>query len=201
MKRLIPFLALSLLALPGLRGAELTTAEIARADAHLAASSAAFLASIDGLSDAQLNFKTDPNRWSVAEVGEHVASAEDFIMGIVTGQVMPGPARTKEADVAAIDEMVLTVIPDRSSKVRAPEPLIPGNRFGSASASREHFVSARANTVAFLHKTQGLRDHAADSPLGVQLDGYQWILFISAHTVRHTKQIDEVKAHPDFPKG
>jgi len=39
-----------------------------------------------------------------------------------------------------------------------------------------------------------------DSPLGKQLDAYQWVLFIAAHSERHTKQIDEVKADPHFPK-
>jgi hypothetical protein len=36
--------------------------------------------------------------------------------------------------------------------------------------------------------------------VGKKLDGYEWVLFISAHSERHTKQIDEVKADPTFPK-
>ena len=32
------------------------------------------------------------------------------------------------------------------------------------------------------------------------LDAYQWILRISAHSESHTKQIEEVKADPSFPK-
>ncbi|MCA1582654.1 MAG: hypothetical protein LC796_14940 [Acidobacteria bacterium] len=43
------------------------------------------------------------------------------------------------------------------------------------------------------------RDYAADSPLGKKLDGYEWILFISAHSRRHTQQMLEVKADPNFP--
>ena len=30
--------------------------------------------------------------------------------------------------------------------------------------------------------------------------GYQWVLFIGAHSQRHTLQIYEVKASPNFPK-
>jgi len=33
------------------------------------------------------------------------------------------------------------------------------------------------------------------------LDGYQWILLISGHERRHTLQILEVKADPNFPKN
>jgi len=40
-----------------------------------------------------------------------------------------------------------------------------------------------------------------DSPLGKKMDAYQWILFIAAHSERHTKQLLEVKADPNFPKS
>ena len=43
--------------------------------------------------------------------------------------------------------------------------------------------------------------HAAESPLGKNLDPYQWLLFIAAHSERHTKQMLEVKADPNFPKS
>jgi hypothetical protein len=45
-----------------------------------------------------------------------------------------------------------------------------------------------------------LREHVTDSPLGQPLDAYQWLLFISAHSERHTKQILEVRGDPNFPK-
>ena len=47
--------------------------------------------------------------------------------------------------------------------------------------------------------TPDLRAHVADSPMG-QLDAYEWLLLIGAHSKRHTEQIDEVKADPNFPK-
>jgi len=37
-------------------------------------------------------------------------------------------------------------------------------------------------------------------PMGKNLDGYEFILFIAGHSERHTKQIAEVKADPNFPK-
>jgi len=46
-----------------------------------------------------------------------------------------------------------------------------------------------------------LREHVADSPLGQPLDAYEWLLFNGAHSERHTKQILEVKADPNFPKN
>ena len=39
-----------------------------------------------------------------------------------------------------------------------------------------------------------------DSPAAKDLDGIQWVLFIAAHSERHTAQMLEVKADPNFPK-
>jgi hypothetical protein len=38
-----------------------------------------------------------------------------------------------------------------------------------------------------------------DHPVLGPLDGYEWILAAAAHSERHTKQILEVKADPNFP--
>jgi hypothetical protein len=154
-----------------------------------------------GLSEAQWNFKPAPDRWSVAEVTEHIAAAESLLLhGMVEGQVMKAPPRPAGEDVKAIDQMVITMIPDRSQKKQAPDQLKPTNRFGSPQASLAAFTANRKQTEDFLKSHDDLRAHAADSPLGKKLDGYEWILFIAAHSERHTKQILEVKADPNFPK-
>jgi hypothetical protein len=152
-----------------------------------------------GLSPAQWNFKAAPDKWSIAEVTEHIAAAEDYVRGMVVEKVMVAPARPAGEDVVAIDEMVMQMIPDRSHKAQAPEPLKPSNRFGSPEGSLKHFVEARTTTEDFLTKTPDLRAHAIDSPIGKKLDAYEWVLFIAAHSDRHTKQILEVKADPNFP--
>jgi len=153
-----------------------------------------------GLSAAQWNFKTAPDKWSIAEVTEHIAAAEDYLRGMVVEKVMVGPARPAGENVAEIDEMILKMIPDRSHPAQAPEPLKPTNRFGSPEASLKHFMETRATTEDFLNKTSELREHAIDSPFGKKLDGYEWVLFIAGHSDRHTKQILEVKSNPGFPK-
>ena len=45
-----------------------------------------------------------------------------------------------------------------------------------------------------------LRDHFFDHPVLGPMDGYQWLLLIATHSARHTAQIEEVKADPNFPK-
>jgi uncharacterized damage-inducible protein DinB len=199
MKKLISLLGLSALLLTGLFAQ--TAEDRAKAVAYLQKTEAGVIDAAKGLSPAQLNFKPAPERWSVAEVLEHIASAEDFLMGMVHEKVMTSPARPEGEDVAAIDALVLTAVPDRTQKIQAPEPLKPTNRYGSPKDSLAHFEASRAQTIAFLTESKDLRDHAMDSPLGKKMDGYQWILFVAAHSERHTKQMLEVKADPNFPKS
>ena len=154
---------------------------------------------VKGLSEAQFNFKAGPDRWSVAQVLEHIAAAEDLMRGMIETQVLKAPA-APDRDVKKIDAMVLAGVPDRSHKFQAPEPLKPTNRFGTPAETLKHFQESRKKTEDLLKNTPDLRDHATDSPMGQKLDGYEWILFVAAHSDRHTKQILEVKADPNFPK-
>jgi uncharacterized damage-inducible protein DinB len=199
MKQLLIALWLIAWASPFLHAQNLSPQEIRKAVNYLEKTRADVLAATKGLTDAQWNYRPGPDRWSVAEVTEHIAASEDFLMNTIREKVMNAPGRTEPEDVKALDELVLQKIPDRTAKAQAPEPLRPNNRFGSPKASLTHFKESRAKTIAFLKKTTDLRLHAADSPLGKKLDGYEWVLFIAAHSERHTKQIAEVKADPAFP--
>jgi len=178
---------------------ELTQAEKDKALQYLETTKKGVLEATKGLSEAQWNFKPAPDRWSAAQVMEHIATAEDFIRGMLKEKIMMAPAGEPGRDVKKTDEGVLAMVPDRTTKLQAPEPLVPTNRFGSPEASVKHFVDSRATTADFLKSTTGLRDHVADSPMG-KLDGYEFVLLIAAHSERHTKQINEVKADPNFPK-
>jgi hypothetical protein len=200
MKRFLCSFLLTLLTIPALLAQDLTREEINTAIKYLEKTRADVVAATQGLSDAQWHFKPATNRWSVAEVIEHIAASEDFLMEMIKTNVMRAPARTQAEDLKAIDGMILNRVPDRTAKVQAPEPLQPNNRFGSPRETMKHFRDSRARTIAFLRKTKDLRQHAVDSPFGKQLDGYQWLLFIAAHSERHTKQLIEVKADPNYPK-
>jgi hypothetical protein len=178
---------------------QLTQADKDHAMQYLETTKKNVLEATKGLSDAQWNYKPAPDRWSVAQVMEHIAAAEDFLLILDKDKVMVAPSGDPGRDVQKIDAAVLLMVPDRTTKLQAPEPLVPTNRFSTPDGSIKHFETSRATTEEFLKTTPGLRDHVMDSPMG-KLDGYEFILLIAAHSERHTKQINEVKADPNFPK-
>jgi hypothetical protein len=181
------------------RAQELSKAEVDKAQQYFESTKKNIQEATRGLSDAQWNFKPAPDRWSVAEVMEHVAAAEDLLRGMVQQQLMKAPPEPGR-DFKKNDDAVMTMVPDRTHKAQAPEPLLPRNRFGSPDGSLRHFLESRTATEEYLKSASGLRDHVMDSQLGMKLDGYEFMLLIAAHSERHTKQILEVKADSSFPK-
>jgi hypothetical protein len=161
-----------------------------------------FLKSIAGLSQKQWIFKSAPDRWSVAEVAEHITVAESTIMSLVQKRLMSSPAAPeKREQVKGKDQMILERMPDRSHKAQAPEILRPTGRWATEGDLVKAFNESRAANMEYIRTTNDdLRDHFFDHPVFGSLDGYQWLLLLSAHSARHTAQIEEVKADPNFPK-
>src|SRR4051794_24257766 len=135
MKQLLFAWCLFALLGPVLRAQSLSAEDRTEGLNYLNKTRAQFLAATKGLSEAQWNFKQAPDRWSVAEVAEHIAAAEDFLRDMIQDKVMKAPAPTEAVDVHQVDQWILKTIPDRSKKAQAPEPLRPNNRFGSPKKS------------------------------------------------------------------
>jgi uncharacterized damage-inducible protein DinB len=160
-----------------------------------------FLKSIAGLSQKQWTFKPGPDRWSVAEVAEHITVSESTIFSLVQKTMQSPAAPEKRELVKGKDQLILQRMPDRSHKAQAPEMLRPTGRWATEADLTKAFEDSRKANMDYIRTTNDdLRDHFFDHPVFGPLDGYQWLLLISAHSARHTEQIEEVKADPNFPK-
>ena len=198
MKRTAILLFSLLIAASAFAGEPLTDADREKLVAHLDKTSSAFLASVEGLTEAQWNYRAAEGRWTIAEVAEHIAAGEKMMVGM-TADAIKQPAAADVLADARKDDMILSRIPDRGTKFKAPEPLIPTNRFQTPTAAVEAFKSERAAALKLARTGGDLRAFALKGPVG-NLDAYGWLLFTSAHSERHTKQIEEVKADAGFPR-
>lgn len=198
MKRVAIFVAILLITLTAFAGEPATDNQ--KIVQELQRTEAKFLASIEGLSEEQWNFKPAPERWSIAECAEHIAAAEPMVRGMIAQAIAKeAPAEMRTAGMQK-DEMLLKGLVDRSQKFKAPEPLIPTNRFGSPAEAVAAFAKERAETIKLAADAPDLRTHGDNHFLFGPLDGYGWFLFTSGHVERHTLQIEEVKTSPDYPK-
>jgi hypothetical protein len=188
---------------PAAEAKTLTKEERDKAVDYLKQTQKDFLAATDGLSDAQWKFKAAPDRWSIAETAEHIAVTEQTIWELVSGKIMKSPATPeKAAEVKGKDELILTKVPDRSRKAQAPEQLKPTGRWATRAALVKDFEGKRTEEIAYLMETkEDLRNHFGEHPAFKTMDAYQWLIFNGAHCKRHTAQILEVKADPNYPKS
>ena len=182
---------------------ELTKAERDRAIKYLKDTEKILKKETKGLNEAQWTFKASAESWSVKDCLEHLALTEDLIHQMLNERLMKSPAAPEKFTPAVAkekDDWVLKAIPDRSSKFQAPEPIRPSGKWATTDEMWKHFAAARKVTIQQAKSEDGLRVHFMDHPLKKELDGYSWLLLIAAHTERHTKQIQEVKANANFPK-
>ena len=167
---------------------------------HLNKSAQDFERSIKGLTPEQWKFKPAPQVWSVAECAEHIVLTENLLRDMVAKKVLTGPATTDRTDRATDDE-VLAMITNRTTKATAPEMLKPSGQFTDPAAALEKFSESRTKTLSLVKSNAEFRAHTGPhSALKKDLDGQQWLLYLSGHTMRHTAQILEVKSNANFPK-
>jgi len=183
---------------------DLTSYEIEQANAFLQQAQEGIVGAVKGLSEAQWNFKPAADRWSIAEIVEHVIFIQERVLGPMREQLAASPAAPLDRNCQIVDAIVVYRFPNRLAKLTAPEFAAPKGGLKLSEADR---VASNTRRFAEWLQEPGLRQHVLESPPLKALskgehqfmDGYQWILAASAHTERHTKQILEVKADPKFP--
>jgi hypothetical protein len=158
--------------------------------------------SLKGLSDAQLNFKPAPDRWSISDCVKHIAITEMFLWKMTDSALKQTADASKRGAIKVTDDQVLQMVESRAQKIKTFPPLEPQNTsFKSCPDALSSFYDSRKMLTDFVATTSDdMRDHVITLPFG-SFDSYQMLLFMAAHSNRHTQQIDEVKADPNFPKN
>ncbi len=187
---------------PATPGGAMTDGERSYLLAQLEESKKNMLESITGLTPAQWRFKAAPDRWSVAECAEHIVKAEGYIFG-ASQKFLQSPAVPRLATATPeVDQKIVARVEDRSHKMKAPEPIVPSGQYATPDEAAQAFIAARDKTIAYVKTTNDdLRTHAGPGPTGSPMDAYQFLLLLSSHSARHTEQIREVEADPNYPKA
>ena len=163
------------------------------------------LASISGLSEAQLNYKQDDNTWSVSDVLNHVSLVDEanakltsIMLKKVRAETPPPDPSPENSELHSLDEIfkVMSV-----SKFQAPEFVTP-HAPSSVEDSLNRLRESRERMLANLQQLNGmdLRELTHPHPFAGPLNTYQWVLIAGAHEHRHAEQIERIKSNPGFPQ-
>jgi len=185
--------------------AELTQSEIADARDRLEQARDRACAAMEGLSEAQWNYRPASGGWTVAGIVEHMVIVQELILGPIAQALAEAPEAPSPGP-QEVDAIIKTKVTDRSRRFQAPEVVHPKGQWKPA----ESLERMRANTGRLIQRLEtavGLRRHQVPSRPMVALtdgahqtiDGYQILLLVAGHTDRHTLQILEVKAEAGFP--
>lgn len=157
---------------------------------QLAADRETLRTAVEGVPADKRQQKPAPDRWSVADVIEHLAIVEERTAAMMQPLLSNVPALAGAGTVTPFDR---TEIRDRSVKVSAPEMIHPSGTT-DASAAWARLERSRAALLSIVDLCEG-RDLAAierTHPRLGKIDGYQWLASIGAHEERHAGQIVEI---------
>ena len=150
------------------------------------------------LTDAQWHFHESPDRWSIAEVVEHLALfeiiwAREIGMGI-RNTARPDLIATSRPD-SYYHDFIMEDKLHQSQAYSRPTGFIQGKN------NLTFFRTLRDQAITFADTTQAdMRAQfeltATQSPRNMhQVYIYQW-----GHIDRHLRQIRKIKQHPNYPK-
>lgn len=208
MKRGQAFLAHAILLAPVLAavlnlwaaGKPMTTEERAHLVQMLRDSGKEYLSLIKHLNEEQWKWKPAPGRWSVGQTSEHIVVAEAVIFRKMHDAVLSPRDPEWKTKTAGKADLLRRVMLDRTQKATVPETTRPqGLAVGEAS---RRFEELRARVIKFAEETSiPLEEHTAEHPFPAfnTLNGYQWLLLVPLHQMRHNLQIHEIKASSGYP--
>jgi uncharacterized damage-inducible protein DinB len=135
--------------------------------------------------------KPAEDRWSVAEIVEHIGATEEALLGAVQG-ALASPADPDAAQLMAASPIATfnAVIRDRSQRFQAPDNLRPtgGKSQGDVMAQ---YHAARQKTLELVRTTQAaVANHTLPMPMG-KMTAHHLLTLIAAHNLRHNEQIAE----------
>jgi hypothetical protein len=157
-----------------------------------------FLASLDGVSDAQARWRPAPDQWSVLDCAEHVAVAERGMLRLITKQATPRTAGARPDR----EEQVVAAMLDRSRRISAPQPTHPRGRFATLDEAADRFRMNRQATASFVAACEiDLRTLEVQHPVSGLLTANECLSMLAAHPSRHAAQVRGIRARSDFPRS
>jgi DinB superfamily len=156
----------------------------------------AFLASVAGVDEAACHLRPAEDRWSVLQCAEHVAVAEEVMLGLVTGE-----RKARNVEGPRRDDRILRSGTDRSTRFEASDQSQPRGRFSRLAEAVAHFQAVHQQTLRLVEQTgEDLRATEVKHPhhvVGV-ISTYECLLLMGTHAQRHALQIEEIKNSPAY---
>lgn len=137
-----------------------------------------------------------PDRWSVAQVLEHLSIVETRIAQLIAKRTAEGRAAgvgPERDDTTVLWTMDVMRVLDRREQIEAPETVRPLKGFKSSEAMAA-LTAAQDELSSAVRAANGLALGEIVHPNRIfgPLNLYQWGAFAAAHEMRHALQVREI---------
>ena len=153
---------------------------------------AGFLRAADAVSAKEWRTRPSEGRWSAAELVAHLMMVERAVIGKADRVARKLP---KHVPLFKRIHLPMALVESRLIRRKSPVPIDTAMLQGKEVMLAE-LRDIREHSLAFLEETKGrdLGQYYWPHPALGTLNTYQWIQFLAAHEVRHTKQMQEIEA-------
>jgi hypothetical protein len=194
-KRTKGYFLLTMLVLTGLAGRIhsniLTAKERHMLVNELKTSKNDFLKTVEGLSVKQFNFKAGKNKLSVKQCVYKLVSIENSLWTCAQESL--------KQETSLVPK---TISDEGLSSVVQQEKTFQCNeiKFKTVKDALKLYKNERTEMLRYVHtSTENVRGHIAKTSSG-NFDAYELMLLNTLYSKYYTQQIEEIKAHPNFPK-
>jgi len=144
-----------------------------------------------GVDEQMAVWKPMPAAWSILECVEHLAVAEEFLLGRLLAARAAEPALPN----AARESRILARGMDRTTRMESPAVGRPRGQYAHLQDAFTGFCAVRARTVDWVAGYEGdLRSRVTDHPLiPGPVNCYEVLLIVSVHPRRHAEQIRAIR--------
>ena len=163
---------------------------------HLDRERAALRSSVDAIPSELRARRPAPERWSVAEVLEHLGRVERGLTRLFVTRLEEARTRGLEPERETgpvLPTFDMARVRDRTRPVTARDASLPSGTL-DASAAWSELEAARSALRAAVLAADGLAlgEVVHPNPVLGPLNLYQWVAFVGAHEARHAAQIREI---------
>ena len=170
---------------------------------QLAADRITMLSSIAGLDEDQYRFREQDWKWSIADILEHLALTHETterMLRVILLRHLEIKGKPCESDTSVLNLLNRRAVANPDVKMQAPDRVRPTGQVSIAeSLSRLELSRARVFELMPALARYDLYEVSVPHPLLGDFNGYQWLLMLGMHEVRHAAQIHDLRSHPRFP--
>jgi uncharacterized damage-inducible protein DinB len=158
----------------------------------MAKSRRGLLSAADAVSGEEWRTKPGEGRWSAAELVAHLVMVERAVVGKADRVAQKPP---KRISLLKKIHLPMALVESRWIRRKAPRPVEP-KMLRDKEVMLAELRTVRERSLAFLEETKSrdLSEYCWAHPALGTLNAYEWMQFIAAHEIRHTKQMREIAA-------